>query len=158
MQVPSSLSTRLQYQHESLTDMIDGFTDEQLRRQVVPGKWSIFENIVHLQTYQHIFITRVQQILEKENPSFERYTADTDPQFLEGCNKPTEEIWRDLFAVRELMAKEILEFPSTDYIKTGTHPVYGKLTLGQWLNFFLLHEAHHLLTIFKLGAELRLKG
>jgi hypothetical protein len=29
------------------------------------------------------------------------------------------------------------------------------MNIMQWLNFFLLHEAHHLFTIFKLAAELR---
>ena len=54
MQIPSHISTRLQYQHKTLVDLIDGLTEEQVRRQIIPGKWSIFENIVHLQTYQHI--------------------------------------------------------------------------------------------------------
>jgi hypothetical protein len=29
------------------------------------------------------------------------------------------------------------------------------MTILQWMNFFLLHEAHHLFTIFKLAAELK---
>jgi hypothetical protein len=29
------------------------------------------------------------------------------------------------------------------------------MNMVQWFNFFLLHEAHHLFTIFKLAAELR---
>ena len=52
----SYLSTRLQYQHKSLIEIIDGLTDEMIRSSKwIPGKWSIFENIVHLQTYQHVF-------------------------------------------------------------------------------------------------------
>ena len=42
MQMSSSISTRLHYQHKSLLDIIDGLTDEQVRRQIIPGKWSIF--------------------------------------------------------------------------------------------------------------------
>ena len=68
MQIPSSISTRLQYQHKSLMDIIDGLSDEQIRRQVITGKWSIFENIVHLQTYQHTFVSRVKDILRENNP------------------------------------------------------------------------------------------
>jgi len=62
MQMPSSISTRLQYQHKSLLDIIDGLTDEQIRRQIITGKWSIFENITHLATYQHTFISRIKQM------------------------------------------------------------------------------------------------
>lgn len=155
MEMPSSLSTRLQYQHKSLVDIINGLSDEQIRRQAVTGKWSIFENIAHLQTYQHTFISRVRQMLEKDNPVFPRYTADSDPEFLEACSKSTREVMQDMITVRKQMAAEITSFSPADLYKTGTHPVFGELTLLQWLNFFLLHEAHHLFTVFKLAAELK---
>jgi uncharacterized damage-inducible protein DinB len=155
MQLPSSVSTRLQYQHKSLIDIIEGLSDEQVRRNLHPGKWSIFENIVHLQTYQHTFITRVKQILEGNNPSFSRYTAEGDPVFLDNCHKSSREIMQDMITTRKEMAAEIISFSESDYNKTGEHPVYGPLNLVQWLHFFLLHEAHHLFAIFKMAAELK---
>lgn len=155
MQMPSSISTRLQYQHKSLVDIIDGLTDEQVRRQVVTGKWSIYENIVHLQTYQHLFLRRINQIVEENNPSFARYTAEADPEFLDNCMKSSREIMQDLLLTRKEMAAAILTLHENDLVKTGRHPVYGEMHMIQWLNFFLLHEAHHLFTIFKMAAELR---
>lgn len=155
MQMPSSLSTRLQYQHKSLIDIIDGLSDEQIRRQINAGKWSIFENIVHLQTYQHTFVGRVKQILENNIPLFSRYSAETDPLFLDNCGRSSREIMQDLLSVRKEMAAGMLSFSATDLEKKGTHPVFGQMTLSQWLNFFLLHEAHHFFTIFKLGGELK---
>jgi hypothetical protein len=53
------------------------------------------------------------------------------------------------------MSAGILTFKEADFDKTGAHPIYGPMHLIQWLNFFLLHEAHHLFTIFKMAAELR---
>lgn len=155
MQMPSSVSTRLQYQHKSLLDIIDGLTDEQVRRPIITGKWSIFENIVHLQTYQHTFIFRVRQILEGHKPAFDRYTAEADPLFIDNCSKSSREVMQDLLTVRKEMAAEIISFPETDLDKRGIHPLFGELHLIQWLNFFLLHEAHHLFNIFKLAALLK---
>lgn len=155
MHMPSSVSTRLHYQHKALVDIIDGFTDEQVRRNVHPGKWSIFENIVHLQTYQHIFIQRVKEILDGNNPEFPRYSAEADPMFHNNCCISSREIMQDLLTVRKGMAAEMIRFSSEDLGKTGTHPYFGTMNLVQWMNFFLLHEAHHLFTIFKLGAELK---
>jgi uncharacterized damage-inducible protein DinB len=155
MQLPSSISTRLQYQHKSLIDILDGLSDEQIRQQIIIGKWSIFENIVHLQTYQHTFADRVKEILSTSNPAFSRYTAESDPLFLDNCEISTREIMKDLLSFRKEMAAEIVLFPKSDLIKLGTHPFFGKLSLVQWLHFFLLHEAHHLFTIFKLAAELK---
>ncbi len=155
MEIPSSISTRMQYQHKSLMDLIDGLSDEQIRLQVVTGKWSIFENIVHLTTYQHTFIARVKQILSENNPSFHRYTAETDPLFQDYCVKTTHEVIKDLLGTRKDMASVFLSFHPDDYSKTGQHPAFGTMNLLQWMNFFLLHEAHHFFTIFKLAAELK---
>jgi hypothetical protein len=43
------------------------------------------------------------------------------------------------------------DISETELNKTGTHPVYGNLNILKWIEFFLLHEAHHLLTIFQLA-------
>ena len=155
MPMPSSISTRLQYQHKSLLDILDGLSDEQIRLQLYPGKWSIFENIVHLQTYQHVFCDRIKKMLEENNPSFPRYTADADPVFLDNCGKTTREIMGDLITTRKEMSTGRLSIKEKDLDRTGTHPVFGTMNITQWLNFFLLHEAHHLYTVFKLAAELK---
>ena len=155
MQIPSYISTRLHYQHKSLIDTIDGLSDEQVRRQIIPGKWSIFEHMVHLQTYQHIFIVRVHKILTGNSPSFPRYSAEADPMFLENCSLSTREIMQDLITTRKEMATEMVQFAETDFTKTAEHPAFGQMNLLQWMNFFLLHEAHHLFTIFKIGAEIK---
>ena len=151
------LSTRLQYQHKSLISMIDGLTDELIRLKVIPGKWSVFENIVHLQTYQHVFCDRVKKMVNENNPAFSRYMADTDPLFLDNCSRTTREIMGDMITTRKEMSNGRFSIKDEYLEKTGTHPVYGTMTISQWLNFFLLHEAHHLFTIFKLAAELKKK-
>jgi len=155
MQIPSYISTRLHYQHKSIIDQIEPFSDEQIRRSVIPGKWSIFENIVHLQTYQHTFTERVQQILEGNNPLFSRYTAEADPLFQENCTKSSREIFQDLLTTRKEMVARFHAIPPEDLVKTGQHPAYGQMNLLQWISFFLLHEGHHLYTIFRLTAELK---
>lgn len=135
--------------------MIDGLSDEMIRRQVIPGKWSIFEHIVHLQTYQHTFINRIKQLLEGGNPSFSRYTAEADPLFADNCHKSLREIIQDLLGIRKQMHAEINSFTDYDLSKTAVHPAYGKMSLAEWLNFFLLHEAHHMFAVFKLSGELK---
>ena len=155
MPIPSSITTRLQYQHKSLIDIIDGLTDEQIRLSVTPGKWSIYETIVHLQTYQHTVIDRIKKILDGNNPVFSRYTAEADPLFHDNLARSSREVMQDMLTTRKEMVAGILCLPETDLPKIGIHPAYGQMTLIQWLNFFLLHESHHLFTIFKLAAELK---
>ncbi len=153
--LPLSILTRIQYQHESLPDLIAGLTDEKLRRQTEPGKWSIFEQIVHLQTYQHTFFDRINKTLREDNPVFPRYTAEADPLFLDNCGKTTTDILADLHSIRSSMHAFISQLGADDLHRKATHPIYSQLSLIQWLHFFLLHEAHHLLAIFKLTGSLR---
>jgi uncharacterized damage-inducible protein DinB len=155
MPLSSSITTRLEYQHKSLIDLIEGLSDEQVRQHVIPGKWSIFENIVHLATYQHTFMRRTKQMLAETTPSFSVYTAESDPLFHDNCSRSTREIMQDLISSRRELATSILSLKEQDFIRKAIHPVYGSLYLSQWLHFFLLHESHHHLSIFKLGAALR---
>ncbi|HEV8283875.1 MAG TPA: DinB family protein [Chitinophagaceae bacterium] len=155
MPLPTSITTRLEYQHKSLIELIEGLSDEQIRRQIIPGKWSVFENIVHLATYQHAFIQRMKRIQQEENPLLPRYTAESDPLFHDNCTKSTREIMQDLITTRRELIAKILSLKQEDVQREGTHPVFGKMNVIMWLNFFLLHEAHHLFTIFKLVPELR---
>ena len=155
MKIPSSVSTRLLHQHESLMDLIKVLSDEQTRRPINPGKWSIFENIVHLQTYQHMFMSRIRLMLTEEVPVFSPYAAEADPLFHDNCGLQTGEVILDLFTTREELWSAILSLKDSDFEKEARHTTYGKMNLRLWLHFFLLHESHHLFTIFKMVMELR---
>jgi len=155
MSLPTSLTTRLEYQHKSLLDIIEGLSDEEIRRQVIAGKWSIFENIVHLATYQHAFLERMRKILEEEIPQFDRYTAETDPLFHDNCSRSTREVMQDLITTRRELIDKIFSLREDQVLRKGRHPVFGNMSIVQWLNFFVLHESHHLFTIFKLVPQLR---
>jgi hypothetical protein len=56
----ASQQTRLQHQHETIIELIKGFTEEQLRIRPDTGKWSPFENIAHLSAYQPGFMDRLK--------------------------------------------------------------------------------------------------
>src|SRR5215211_2642369 len=102
MPLSSSIVTRLEYQHKSLLELIDNLSDEDTRRQVTTGKWSIFENIVHLQTYQHAFLQRLKQIEAEHKPAFSRYTAEADPLFHDNCLRITRDIIQDMITTRRI--------------------------------------------------------
>jgi len=155
MALPTSVTTRLEYQHKSLLDIIEGLSDEQIRWQIIPGKWSIFENIVHLATYQHAFIKRLDKILDEEKPQFPRYVPEADPLFHDNCSRVTREIVQDLITTRREIIAKTFSLKNEELRRIGIHLAFGEMTVIMWLNFFLLHEAHHLFTIFKLVPEVK---
>ena len=150
MNLSSSIRTRLQYQHHTIEELIKGYDEEQLKLRTNPGKWSAFENIVHLVSYQDIFQQRIDKILTGTNPSFERYIAENDPEFERYLQQPLRQLLQTLHIVRKQFNDQLNNLSMNELLSIGHHPKYGALSLVQWTEFFLLHEAHHLFTMFKL--------
>ncbi len=150
-----SQTCRLQFQHQTVSDLIEGRSEEQLRLRAIPDKWSVFENLAHLVSYQPVFQLRISRILTESNPSFDRYIADTDPAFEACTQKPLEQLVQNLALVRNEIWQTIRALREDELSRVATHPKFGLLDIVQWTDFFLLHEAHHLFTMFQL---LKLRG
>jgi uncharacterized damage-inducible protein DinB len=151
LKVYQSLSDRLQSQHLSIQAIVENISIERKTIRPAIGKWNINDNIAHLVRYQIIFIGRLRLILQGETPHFERYKADDDPDFDMYRNMGEtillETLQNDRLALNELVAN----VKQRDATLTGVHPKFGQLNLVQWLEFFVLHEAHHIFTIFQLA-------
>ena len=150
MSLTPSLSYRLQFQHHTVTDLTKGFDEQQLKQIPLPGKWSALENIAHLVSYQPVFQARIERILNERDPSFERYVADNDPAFLACAEESVNELIKNLDSVRIQIWQRIHQLKDDQLARKGIHPKFGELDITQWTEFFLLHEAHHLFTIFQL--------
>ena len=150
MNLSTSIVSRLKVQHETIEDLTAGYSEEQLKMRIITDKWSVFENTAHLVLYQTVFQDRIAKILTGVAPAFERYVADTDPAFPQYLQLSWEELLTSLHTIREQISEQVITLPSDQLLLVGHHPKFGALTLAQWTEFFLLHEAHHLFTMFKL--------
>lgn len=150
-----SILVRLANQPDALTHLLSGLTEEQIRRQPQPGKWSIFENIAHLGRYQEVFSDRIQFINTQETPAFSRYVADYDPGFAEWVRLPFQELIERMQGERATLNAYVSILREEQLIQIGLHPAFGPMTVEGWTEFFLLHEAHHFFTILKLGGAVR---
>ena len=132
-------------------ELLESLSEEKANYRYAPGKWSIKDNIVHLVSYQPVFMGRIHQMLKGGTPVFSAYRADDEPDFLQARELPLNELNRKLIGNRRQILELITNLPDDDLLLQGTHPKYGTLTITEWTEFFLLHEAHHLFTIFKLA-------
>ncbi len=148
--IPVSTLDRLKTQHLTLAYITSLLNVEQIINKPVPEKWGIRENMAHLVKYQKLFIDRVDKILTSEIPKFEPYRAEIDFEFDMFLQKSPDILLSELNADRKILTIRIVSLTENDLQRVGIHATYGKLNLLDWLEFFLLHEAHHLFTIFKL--------
>jgi uncharacterized damage-inducible protein DinB len=150
MELSVSALSRLSYQHLTIKELISEISETKMHFNPMPGKWSIHDNIAHLARYNVVFQERIQKMLKEYNPAFERYAAEGDEEFPRWQSRKTNVLMDSIQTERKgisIMASSMSEEQLT---RTGIHPRFGQLTITSWLEFFLLHEAHHIFTIFQL--------
>jgi len=151
MNISVSISDRLKTQHLTLPTIISGLSNDELDDHPVPDKWSIRDNIAHLARYQLVFVERIHTILTVHEPVFEAYRAEKDPEFDRWLKKGTNQLMDELNADRINLIGLVSKLNKNELRRTGAHAKFGKLTALEWTECFLLHEAHHLFTIFRLA-------
>jgi hypothetical protein len=150
MPLSSSIAGRLQHQHQTIREIISDLPESTLRRQVNPGKWSAHANIAHLAAYQPVFITRLERIGREPSPAFDRYVAENDPLFPGYLDHTTVSLLDQIAADRVRIITTLESGGDALLGRTAAHPRFGLLTVVDWTEFFLLHEAHHLYTLYSL--------
>lgn len=155
MSLYTSLSDRLKTQYLTIEQLVSGINNDKLNISPAHGKWSALDNIAHLARYQKIFTGRIHQILNEDTPVFDRYNGDFDPEFSPFRSLPLTALLEIINADRIIINDLLLELTPIELSRIGVHPKYGRLTILKWAEFFILHEAHHLFTIFQLvnGTE-----
>lgn len=129
--------------------------ESELKLHPIPDKWSVKENIAHLTCYQPTFLSRIKGILNENSPSFESYIPENDPEFPKFFLLSVEELITHQKEKRAEIVNLISNLSDEQLKRTGTHLKFGKMNIIEWTEFFLLHEAHHIYTIFKLIRSIR---
>jgi uncharacterized damage-inducible protein DinB len=132
-----------------LGEALAGIPVEKILERVIPGKWSAHENLAHLGRYHEIFQERIERILTEPNPVFTRYRAEDDPRWEAWRMLAHKEVAEKLASLREQLVTKLKSLTAEDYARTGIHSKFGKMTLALWLEFFLVHEAHHLYAVLQ---------
>jgi hypothetical protein len=127
-----------------LDEALRGVSVERILEPAIPGKWSAHEHLAHLGRYHEIFLERIGHILTEPNPQFERYRAEDDPEWDVWRNLSYKEVAGKLATLREMLIVKLKSLTPEDYARAGFHPAFGQMSLALWLEFFLVHEAHHL--------------
>jgi hypothetical protein len=145
---PSS-AARLATQIDALPALLDGRPAEALQRRTRAGKWSVHENLAHLARHHAVALDRVRRIVSEDKPAFPRYVAEEDGEWPEWAGLSTGEVLTRLRALRTELTVLVSSLPEDAFARTAVHPSMGEMALPLWIEFFLLHEAHHLYLVMK---------
>jgi len=153
MGLPESTAIRLRTQLDCLPAILAGVSEGALDRRPNPEKWSARENLAHLARYHEMFLKRIARIRSEDRPLLARYVAEDDPKWPLWAALPVSEVLTRLRALRAEMLELVEQLPDKDLSRTALHSRFGEMTLAQWLEFFLLHEAHHLFVVMQRVRE-----
>jgi uncharacterized damage-inducible protein DinB len=138
---------RLRDQLASIDGLVANKTAEEWDREPASGKWSARENLAHLGRYHEVFLERLSRILREDRPQFGRYRAEDDEQWPSWSSLPVDLLLARIRQLRREVLSKVGSLSDAHLGRTGIHPVLGEMDVSLWLEFFLLHEAHHLYAI-----------
>jgi len=154
--IPASLLGRLTTQLEALDSILARATPAMLEARPRPEEWSARENLAHLARHHAVFLERLRRLLTEDRPPLGRYRAEEDPEWPAWAPLPADEVVRRLRALRAELVGLVRSLSPAQAARTGLHPTFGEMDVAGWLNFFLLHEAHHLYTaLVRVGEASR---
>ena len=139
-----STRSRLATQLECLQVILGGSDAGAINRRPASGKWSAHENLAHLARMHEVYLERIRRILSEERPALPRYKAEEDPEWPQWAALPTEEVLQRLQTLRGRLLEVVGKLSAAQLGRVGIHPAVGAMAIPEWIEFFLLHEAHHL--------------
>jgi uncharacterized damage-inducible protein DinB len=147
---------RLETQLDALPLLLSGAPPEAMMAHPISNQWSAHENLAHLARHHELFLQRLHRILSEGAPQLGQYRAEEDPSWPDWSCLATDEVLIRLKALREEIISLVRGLSEAEATRVGIHPLFGEMSLGLWVEFFLLHEAHHLYVVMtRLGQAKR---
>ncbi len=151
---PHSVMSFLEHTEGGLRKLCEGLTDEQLRARVVPEQPSLKELIGHLVDIDAVFRERAWLILETEKPQLPQAHP---PRLDSAAVYRTHRIEEILTAYHDSRRQTLLlmrGLTSAAWHRTGSHEIYGEITLLHQGNWMVSHEKSHLVDLAQLRHDI----
>jgi hypothetical protein len=138
----------------SLTVLLAGLPEPWVRATEGDGTWSPYDIIGHLIDGERTnWIARARHILADERRPFDPF--DRTAHFTESQGKSVGELLTTFAQLRRENVAELVGMNLTpaDLSRTGQHPEFGEVRLGQLLATWVVHDLDHLGQIVRTMAK-----
>jgi uncharacterized damage-inducible protein DinB len=152
--LPKSLEV-LERTPEVLYLMLHDLSQDWTSNNEGEGTWSVFDVIGHLiHGDKTDWLVRAEIILSNEsNKMFEPFDRFAQLEMNKGKNLG--ELLNEFKEVRKSSIDKLrnLRLSEADLMKTGIHPTFGEVTLGQLLATWVVHDLDHIAQISRVMAK-----
>jgi len=149
----AEIAARLDAQFSSWTTVLGDLSSPAMDSPPAAEKWCAREHLAHLARMHGVWAARIRVILARDRPLLPPYRAEKDPTWREWRALSAPDLLATAAGRRAGLIETVGGLSDTELARVGVHAKLGPLALSEWLEFFLVHEAHHLYAIFKLVRE-----
>lgn len=139
---------------ESLTNALDGLTDDQLHRPERPGKWSLAAVIQHLADSELIYAYRFRMMLAHDEPAIQGYDQDLWADRLGYDQTDVEEALALLTLQRKVNLRLLGRLTDGEWERAGRHSERGLESVRALTRLMAAHDLLHLQQIARVKAHL----
>ncbi len=100
---------------------------------------------------------RIDKILTEQEPLLQNYMPENDAEFGAWQKWETAQLLDRLDNDRAAICRTVTRLTNDELLRVGIHDSWGRLALVDWLESMLLHEGHHIWTIFRLVHNVGVK-
>ncbi|MDP2673410.1 MAG: DinB family protein [Dehalococcoidia bacterium] len=140
----TEITAHLRQVPDLIDEIIDGLSDEALRRRPSPDEWSILEVCCHLRDAAEEEGVRVRRLAEEENPTLAPY--DEEAWAIER-DYQGDDIRRVRTALRAFwggLAYQLEGLTDEQWERGGSHPEIGLVTVRSYAELAVEHGQAHL--------------
>lgn len=152
---PPAALERLRQTPIAVAALLQGLSEEALRREPAPGAWSLHNAVSHLRDAQGVLAHRLELMLAEENPALSSLAVFEWAQAAAQNQPTTQEVFAEYLAARARLVARLAEIPLADWWRTGRHEEFGVVTIRQQASYFAAHESTHLAQMEQLAAGAR---
>ena len=121
-----------------------------LRRQPVPGKWSVHEHACHLALVHPIMSDRLEKMLSENVPLLTPYEPSRDEQEGSLLDMDLDDSLNAFRSDREALLTRLRELESDQWERTAEHPEYSHYSIFIMFRHLAMHDMFHAYRIEEL--------
>ena len=129
---------------DEIERLLNGLSDTQLRRRENGDAWSVIEVCCHLRDAGEQSVLRISRLAHEDSPVLEPYD---EQQLAIERNYRQDDIARVLPAIRAVwtaLAETLERLPPEAWLRAGSHPERGALTLASEAERYANHTRIHI--------------
>lgn len=150
MKTTESIIQSLENAPNIILPLVREVKTEFLKCRPSPQKWSAHEHACHLADVHQLFLTRLDLMLENENPTIQPYFPDKDDADDKLLKVDLDEALLRFAKDREILVQKLKNLSPEDWQRTANHQEYSHYTIFIMFRHLALHDFLHTYRIEEL--------